>query len=113
MQRVLYILLNLFAFPGLGTFSSGRKKRGCCQLLMGLFGFMLTLLGSVIIFYFAIMGDGFFLLARAIEEENFHLLQQVLIALLISIAGFVLFLTSWIWAALTPQNPLPPPLPTR
>lgn len=43
MWTWLYIVANLFALPGLGTFLAGRRVAGAAQMIMAATGFVLTM----------------------------------------------------------------------
>ncbi|GEM_PF-964995 len=113
MLKVLFILLNLLAFPGLGTLCSGRKKAGVCQLVLSVTGYALTLLGAGILVNIILhSGQTPGEIAEKILNGTLMPPEKLLMNLSWAIIGITLFGSSWVWAALTPQGRIvPPPIP--
>lgn len=113
MLKILFIVLNLLALPGLGTLCSGRKKAGISQLFLAGTGYALTLWGAgVLVDKILHSGQTPQEIAESILNGTLMPPEELLMNMSWAMTGITLFGISWIWAALTPQGRInPPPLP--
>ena len=114
MIRLILALLNLLGFPGIGTLLAGHKKTGIIQLLLGMSGFVLTVLPflpllKILVPRFADSGN----LLQEIQNGTLLPPEQILTMLGYSILGMLLFFCNWLWSSFTtkPRPQTPPPLP--
>lgn len=107
-QRHAYnALINIFAFPGLGSLRSGRKLEGTCQMVLVLAGSVLLLL-----WLYKIMSQYYGMIFSDVKPQAVGW---------IGITGGVIFGIGWAWACLTSlflfreasqPEPIPPLIPT-
>lgn len=95
-------LLNIFAFPGLGTLRSGRRLEGTCQIMLVLTGSALILL-----WLYKLLSQYYGLMFSDEKPEPVGW---------IGITGGVIFGVSWVWAGITSlslfrQASQPEPIP--
>jgi TRAP-type C4-dicarboxylate transport system permease small subunit len=116
MMRFVLALLNLFGFPGLGTYLAGYRRTGiiqacislCCSLIA------ITSMAWVSPTVYAMYHDQEASQSR-IADGDFSQLISLLAPVAIASVSLLVFACNWLWSSTTtkPLRHEPPPIPGR